>query len=69
MLVVEILKNAWRFGAKSLLLVYLKKTDYVIFGDEAGNKYDKTIELNVQTLTRRWYEKYAFINTNKKGKN
>ena len=28
-----------------------KKTDYVIFGDEAGSKYDKAIELNVQTLT------------------
>ena len=28
-----------------------KKTDYVIFGEEAGSKYDKAIELNVQTLT------------------
>ena len=28
-----------------------KKTDYVIYGDEAGSKYDKAIELNVKTLT------------------
>ena len=28
-----------------------KKTDYVIFGEEAGSKYDKAIELNVKTLT------------------
>ena len=28
-----------------------KKTDYVIYGDEAGSKYDKAIELNVTVLT------------------
>ncbi len=28
-----------------------KKTHYVIFGEEAGSKYDKAIELNVKTLT------------------
>ena len=28
-----------------------KKTDYVIYGDEAGSKYDKAIELNVPVLT------------------
>lgn len=28
-----------------------KKTDYVIYGDEAGSKYDKAIELNVKVLT------------------
>ncbi|MCR8709635.1 NAD-dependent DNA ligase LigA [Aliarcobacter butzleri] len=28
-----------------------KKTDYVIFGEDAGNKYDKAIELGVKLLT------------------
>ena len=28
-----------------------KKTDYVIFGEDAGSKYDKAIELNVKVLT------------------
>jgi len=28
-----------------------KKTDYVIYGDEAGSKYDKAVELGVATLT------------------
>ena len=28
-----------------------KKTDYVIFGEDAGSKYDKAIELNVPVLT------------------
>lgn len=28
-----------------------KKTDYVIFGADAGSKYDKAIELNVKVLT------------------
>lgn len=28
-----------------------KKTDYVIYGEEAGSKYDKAIELNVPVLT------------------
>jgi DNA ligase (NAD+) len=28
-----------------------KKTDYVIYGEEAGSKYDKAIELGVKTLT------------------
>lgn len=28
-----------------------KKTDFVIFGEDAGSKYDKAIELGVQTLS------------------
>ncbi len=28
-----------------------KKTDYIIYGDEAGSKYDKAVSLNVLTLT------------------
>ena len=28
-----------------------KKTDFVIFGEDAGSKYDKAIELNVKVLT------------------
>ncbi len=28
-----------------------KKTDYVIYGEDAGSKYDKAIELNVKILT------------------
>lgn len=28
-----------------------KKTDYVIYGDEAGSKYDKALDLGVTTLT------------------
>ena len=28
-----------------------KKTNYVIYGEDAGSKYDKAIELKVQTIT------------------
>ena len=28
-----------------------KKTDYVIYGEDAGSKYDKAIELKVAVLT------------------
>ncbi len=28
-----------------------KKTDYVIYGDDAGSKYDKAVELGVETIT------------------
>jgi len=28
-----------------------KKTDYVVYGEEAGSKYDKAVSLGVQTLT------------------
>jgi len=30
-----------------------KKTDYLIFGEDAGSKYDKAIELNVTALTEQ----------------
>jgi len=28
-----------------------KKTDYLIYGEDAGSKYDKAIDLKVKTLT------------------
>jgi DNA ligase (NAD+) len=28
-----------------------KKTDYVIYGEDAGSKYDKAVELGVETIT------------------
>ena len=28
-----------------------KKTDYLIYGEDAGSKYDKAIDLKVETLT------------------
>jgi DNA ligase (NAD+) len=33
-----------------------KKTDYVIYGEEAGSKYDKAVELGVTTLTQKEME-------------
>ncbi|MGD9623654.1 MAG: NAD-dependent DNA ligase LigA [Arcobacter sp.] len=46
----EIKKTLESLGAKVASSVS-KKTDYVIFGEDAGSKYDKAIELNVPTLT------------------
>jgi len=46
----EIKKTLESLGAKVASSVS-KKTDYVIFGEDAGSKYDKAIELNVTTLT------------------
>ena len=31
--------------------MFLKKTDFLIYGEDAGSKYDKAIELNVKVLT------------------
>ena len=31
-------------------MMFSKKTDMVIYGDDAGSKYDKAVELGVQTL-------------------
>ncbi|MGM0518435.1 MAG: BRCT domain-containing protein, partial [Campylobacterota bacterium] len=28
-----------------------KKTDYLIYGDDAGSKYDKAVNLKVETIT------------------
>jgi DNA ligase (NAD+) len=30
-----------------------KKTDFLIYGEEAGSKYDKAISLGVQTLSEQ----------------
>jgi DNA ligase (NAD+) len=42
------------FGAKVAGSVS-KKTDYLIYGEDAGSKYDKAVSLNVSTMT---YEEY-----------
>ncbi len=46
----EIKKMLEAFGAKIVGSVS-KKTDMVIYGDDAGSKYDKALELGVQTLS------------------
>jgi DNA ligase (NAD+) len=35
-----------------------KKTDYLIYGENAGSKYDKAISLDVTTLTEDEYKKF-----------
>ena len=30
---------------------YLKKTDFLIYGEDAGSKYDKAMSLGVECLT------------------
>lgn len=45
----EIKKMLEAFGAKIVGSVS-KKTDMVIYGDDAGSKYDKAVEFGVQTL-------------------
>ena len=39
------IKNAWKNLVQKLVHLFLKKTDYIIYGEEAGSKYDKAIEL------------------------
>ncbi|WP_418185517.1 NAD-dependent DNA ligase LigA [Aliarcobacter vitoriensis] len=51
----ELLEN---LGAKISSSVS-KKTDFVIFGEDAGSKYDKAIELNIKILTEN--EMYELI--------
>ena len=46
----DIKKKLELLGAKISSSVS-KKTDFVIYGEDAGSKYDKAIELNVQVLT------------------
>ena len=45
----EIKKQLENLGAKVSSSVS-KKTDFVIYGEDAGSKYDKAIELNVKTI-------------------
>ncbi|ADG93258.1 DNA ligase, NAD-dependent [Arcobacter nitrofigilis DSM 7299] len=45
----EVKKQLEALGAKVSSSVS-KKTDYVIYGEDAGSKYDKAIELNVKTI-------------------
>lgn len=51
----EIKKQLEELGAKVSSSVS-KKTDFVIYGDEAGSKYDKAITLGVNTLTEKEME-------------
>lgn len=46
----DIKKLLERFGAKISESVS-KKTDYLIFGEKAGSKFDKAVSLNVKTLS------------------
>ena len=46
----DIKKKLELLGAKISSSVS-KKTDYVIYGEDAGSKYDKAIELKVAVLT------------------
>ncbi|PLY05814.1 MAG: DNA ligase (NAD(+)) LigA [Arcobacter sp.] len=48
-------KNLEALGAKVSSSVS-KKTDYLIYGEDAGSKYDKAISLNVKTLTENEME-------------
>ena len=46
----EIKKELESLGAKVSSSVS-KKTDFVIYGDDAGSKYDKAVQLGVKTIT------------------
>jgi DNA ligase (NAD+) len=52
----EVKKELESLGAKVSSSVS-KKTDFVIYGDEAGSKYDKAISLGVETLSYDQYKK------------
>ena len=47
-------KEIEAFGAKVVGSVS-KKTDYLIYGEDAGSKYDKAVSLDVKTLTEEEY--------------
>ena len=51
----EIKKMLENLGAKVTSSVS-KKTDFVIYGEDAGSKYDKAISLGVKTLTEKEME-------------
>lgn len=48
------------FGAKVTNSVS-KKTDYVLYGDEAGSKFDKAVNLGLKTINEDEYEKLCEI--------
>jgi len=52
----EVKKELESLGAKVSSSVS-KKTDFVIYGDDAGSKYDKAISLGVETLSYEQYKK------------
>jgi DNA ligase (NAD+) len=56
----EIKKLLEEHGAKVTGSVS-KKTDYVIFGEDAGSKYDKAIELGIDTLSEEEMKKLLGI--------
>ncbi len=51
----EIKKTLENLGAKVTSSVS-KKTDFVIYGEDAGSKYDKAIKLGVKTITEKEME-------------
>ncbi|WP_428024904.1 NAD-dependent DNA ligase LigA [Arcobacter sp.] len=59
----EIKKQLEALGAKVSSSVS-KKTDYVIFGEDAGSKYDKAVELNVKTINEEEMNKMANKSSN-----
>jgi DNA ligase (NAD+) len=57
----DVIKNMLeKFGAKVASSVS-KKTDFVIYGEDAGSKYDKAVELGVSLLTEAEFKALAVL--------